>query len=101
MAFLLERDELSGPVNLAAPVPLPQRVFIAAVRAARGVPIGLPATRWMTELGALALGTDSELVLKSRRVAPRKLLEAGFTFEFPEWYAAAHDLVARRKASRR
>ena len=101
VAFLLERDELSGPVNLAAPDPLPQRVFIAAVRAARRVPIGLPATRWMTELGALALGTDSELVLKSRRVIPRKLLEAGFTFEFPEWYAAVHDLVARRKASRR
>jgi uncharacterized protein len=89
VAFLLERDELSGPVNLAAPDPLPQREFMAALRAAWGAPMGLSATRWMAELGALVIGTDTELVLKSRRVVPRKLLDAGFTFEFPDWHAAA------------
>jgi uncharacterized protein (TIGR01777 family) len=101
VAFLLERDELSGPVNLAAPDPLPQREFMAALRAAWGAPMGLPAARWMAELGALVIGTDTELVLKSRGVVPRKLLEVGFTFEFPDWHAAAHELVATRKASRR
>lgn len=47
--FLADRDDLAGPVNLAAPVPLPQRTFMRAMRAAWGVPVGLPATRWMAE----------------------------------------------------
>jgi NAD dependent epimerase/dehydratase family enzyme len=59
------------------------------------MPIGLPATRWMAEAGAFVLGTDAELLLKSRRVVPRRLMEAGFAFDFPEWPTAASDLVAR------
>jgi NAD dependent epimerase/dehydratase family enzyme len=49
----------------------------------------------MLELGAIAMGTESELVLKSRRVVPGRVLERGFTFEFPEWAAAANELCAR------
>lgn len=93
--FLLARDDVAGPVNVAAPGPLPQREFMAALRAAAGVPVGLPATRWMAEVGAFFLHTETELVLKSRRVVPARLLAAGFRFEFPHWAAAAHDLVAR------
>lgn len=93
--FLLACDSLDGPVNLAAPHPLPQRDFMAALRAAWGTRVGLPATRWMIELGALAMRTESELVLKSRRVVPARLLDAGFCFDFPAWPAAAKDLVAR------
>ena len=95
--WLIEHEELDGPVNLAAPEPLPQRDFSRTLRAAAGVPLGLPATRWMLELGAFFLRTDTELVLKSRRVVPRRLTEAGFRFEFPEWAAAARDLVARAR----
>jgi uncharacterized protein len=71
-----------------------------ALRAAHRAPVGLPATTWMLELGALALGTETELVLKSRRVVPGRLLAAGFDFEFPEWPAAARDLCSRWRASR-
>jgi len=95
--FLLERDDIAGPVNLAAPEPLPQRDFMAVLRAASGMPVGLPATAWMAELGALALRTDTELLLKSRRVVPGRLLEAGFRFDFPDWPAAARDLLARSR----
>jgi uncharacterized protein (TIGR01777 family) len=98
--FLLERTDLAGPVNLAAPVPLPQRVFMANLRRAWGVPLGLPASRWLVHLGALVMGTDAELVLKSRRVVPGRLLEGGFAFTFPDWPAAAADLVARRSQGR-
>jgi len=98
--FLLEREDLDGRVNVAAPLPLPQRDFMAALRAAMGVPVGLPATAWMVRVGAVFLRTDAELVLKSRRVVPRRLLDAGFAFDFPEWPAAAHDLVARTRADR-
>jgi len=96
--FLLDRDDLDGAVNLASPRPLPQREFMAALRAAARMPIGIPAARWMAEIGAFVLRTDTELILKSRRVAPRRLLEAGFRFEFPDWRDAARDLVAQRRA---
>ncbi len=66
-----------------------------ALRAARGIPVGLPATKWMAEIGALVLRTDTELLLKSRRVVPGRLLEAGFTFDHPGWPEAAGDLVRR------
>jgi uncharacterized protein len=97
--FLI-RSELDGAVNLAAPNPLPQRDFMAALRAAWGTPIGLPATSWMAEMGAFFLRSDTELTLKSRRVVPARLLQAGFSFDFPEWSAAVKDLVGRRRANR-
>ncbi|MFI8219574.1 epimerase [Streptomyces sp. NPDC085932] len=93
--FLVARDDIAGPVNLAAPGPLPQRAFMRDLRAAWGVPVGLPATRRMAEAGAFVLRSDTELLLKSRRVVPGRLLEAGFTFDRPDWPAAADDLVRR------
>lgn len=93
--WLIEHDELSGPVNLAAPEPLPNKDFMRVLREAWGMPIGLPATKLMLEIGAVFLRTETELVLKSRRVVPTKLLEAGFEFEFPTWEQAARDLCRR------
>jgi uncharacterized protein (TIGR01777 family) len=95
--LLLERDEIDGPINLASPRPLPQRQFMALLRRAWGIPIGLPATRWMAEIGAFALRTETELLFKSRRVVPGRLVEYGFIFEHPEWSEASADLVARRR----
>ena len=95
VAFLLRREDLIGPVNLAAPAPLPQRDFMVAFRRALGVPIGLPATLRMAEVGAFVVGSDAELLLKSRRVVPARLIDAGFAFDFPVWPAAAADLAAR------
>ncbi|MDP9842833.1 TIGR01777 family oxidoreductase [Streptosporangium lutulentum] len=97
--FLADRDDLAGPVNLAAPAPLPQRTFMRVLRAAWGVSVGLPATTWMAELGAFALRSDTELLLKSRRVVPCRLLEAGFVFEHAQWPEAAGDLVRRVRES--
>jgi len=81
-------------VNLAAPSPLPQRDFMAALRSAGGTPFGLPAAKWMAEIGAFFLRTDTELLLKSRRVVPTRLVEAGFQFQHPTWPEAAQALVA-------
>ncbi|WP_066370630.1 epimerase [Herbidospora mongoliensis] len=96
--FLAGRDDLTGPVNLAAPGPLPQRDFMRLLREAWGVRVGLPATKWMAEIGAFALRTDTELLLKSRRVVPGRLLDAGFTFDHPDWAEAAGDLVRRARS---
>ena len=68
------------------------------LRAAWGVPVGLPATRWMAELGALAMRTDTELLLKSRRVVPGLLSAAGFEFSHGAWPEAARDLVRRARS---
>ncbi|MFI7322739.1 TIGR01777 family oxidoreductase [Streptomyces venezuelae] len=94
--FLIDRDDISGAVNLAAPAPLPQREFMRVLRGAYGMPVGLPATRWMAEVGAFALRSDTELLLKSRRVVPGRLRDAGFTFDHGAWPLAAADLVRRR-----
>ena len=94
--WLIEHRELSGAVNVASPNPLPYREFMRGLRRAVHMPIGLPATRWMLEIGTRVLRTESELVLKSRRVVPRRLLESGFMFEYPDWMAAASELVSRR-----
>ncbi|MBS1853355.1 MAG: TIGR01777 family oxidoreductase [Acidobacteria bacterium] len=93
--FLIAHEEYMGPFNLAAPNPLPNRDFMKALRQAWGISIGLPATQWMLKAGAVFLGTETELILKSRRVVPGRLLDSGFSFQFPEWPAAAKDLVAR------
>jgi hypothetical protein len=93
--FIIDNDALTGPVNLASPGPLPQRDLMRELRAAWGVPIGLPATRWMAGLGALAIRTDTELLLKSRRVVPGRLTMAGFEFQHGAWPDAARDLVRR------
>jgi len=93
--FLIERQDLSGVVNLASPNPVANRVFLQELRQAWGTRIGLPTARWMLELGAFFLRTESELVLKSRRVVPSRLLSAGFSFAYPGWAEAARELVSR------
>jgi len=98
--FLLASESIEGPINLAAPHSLPQRRFMAVLRAAWGTRIGLPATRWMVALGAFFMRTETELVLKSRRVIPTRLVDAGFSFDFPEWPPAAADLVTRWRQQR-
>jgi uncharacterized protein len=95
--WLLEREELAGPVNVCAPEPLPQRDFACSLRQACGARIGLPSAAWMLELAAVVHRTDTELLLKSRRVVPARLLASGFTFEYPDWPTAARELVARRR----
>jgi uncharacterized protein (TIGR01777 family) len=93
--WLIEREELTGAVNLASPNPLPNKEFMRILREVSGTKIGLPATRLMLEAGAFFMRTETELVLKSRRVVPTRLLESGFEFEFPEWREAAEDLYRR------
>lgn len=95
VSWLIEHDDMDGPVNLASPHPLANREFMRALRRAWGAPFGLPATRWMLEVGAVFLRTETELVLKSRRVVPGRLLASGFSFRFPDWPSAAADLCRR------
>ncbi len=93
--WLVDHSALSGAVNLAAPHPVPNAEFMRALRTAWGIGFGLPARVPMLELGAFFLRTETELILKSRRVVPSRLIESGFEFQFPEWPNAARDLCRR------
>jgi hypothetical protein len=99
--WLIEHEEVDGAVNLAAPNPVTNDEFMRGLREAWGVPFGLPATKWMLELGAIFLRTETELILKSRRVIPGRLLQQGFVFKFPTWPEAARDLCHGWREERR
>jgi uncharacterized protein len=99
--LLIGDESFSGVVNLASPNPLPNRDFMKVLREAWGTRIGLPAPAWLIEIGTLLMRTESELVLKSRWVKPGRLLNAGFSFQFPDWPSAARDLVRQWKELRR
>ena len=92
-------DETNGIVNMASPNPLPNREFMRELRRAWAKSLGLPAARWMLEIGALFLRTETELILKSRRVVPTLLRRHGFEFRFPNWTEAANDLVSRMRSA--
>jgi uncharacterized protein (TIGR01777 family) len=98
--WLIMHHDIDGIVNIASPNPLPNAEFMHVLRTAYGVPFGLPAQDWMLEVGAALMRTETELVLKSRRVVPRRLLEHGFRFTFPIWSDAARDLCCQWKRMR-
>lgn len=93
--WLIDHQELSGPIAISSPNPLPNREFMKIFREVAGVKIGLPAMEWQLALGAFFMRTETELILKSRRVVPKLLVDSGFEFEFPEWKEAADDLMQR------
>jgi uncharacterized protein (TIGR01777 family) len=90
--WIIANENLSGPVNLAAPNPLPNRDMMKRVREACGAPFGLPASEWMLEVGAFFLRTETELLIKSRYVVPGRLIASGFQFQFPELSVALADI---------
>ena len=90
--WILEHPNLTGPINLAAPNPLPNAEMMTLFRRLVGMPLGLPAMEWMLEIGAIFLRTETELILKSRRVVPGKLLNSGFQFQFPTLESALSNL---------
>ena len=90
--WLIANENFSGPVNIGAPHPVTNGEMMGAFREVCGVPVGLPTARWMLEVGAFVLRTETELVIKSRRVTPQRLIESGFTFQFPRLRQALKDL---------
>jgi NAD dependent epimerase/dehydratase family enzyme len=92
---LVSSENIEGAINVSSPNPLPNRDFMRELRRAYGATIGLPAPEWLLEIGTRILRTESELVLKSRRVVPSRMLRSGFHFAFPDWPSAAADLVSR------
>lgn len=98
--WLIEHREVAGVVNLASPNPLPNAEFMEVLREVSGGTFGFRSPRWLVELGARLMRTESEILLKSRRVVPGRLLEGGFRFKLPKWPEAAAELHASWKGER-
>lgn len=91
--WILDHPDLSGPVNVASPNPVPNAQFMRTLREVSNQPIGLPAAEWMLEIGAFFLRTETELLLKSRRAVPTRLVDSGFDFRYPELRGALEQIV--------
>ena len=89
---------MAGAVNLSAPEPLPNHDFLRECRTAWGVPVGIPSTVTLIRLGAHVMNSEAGLLLKSRWALPERLLQVGFTFQYPEWAGAITQLVRQVQA---
>ena len=93
VAFLATKTDEAGAFNLCAPNPLPNREFNALLGRQQRPLLRLPQPKWLLEIGAFFLRTETELILKSRKVYPERLLDLGFAFEFPTCEAAIAGLL--------
>lgn len=97
--WLLDNEQLSGIFNATAPQPVQNHYMMTAIRQACGMPFGLPSPAWLLEIGARLIGTETELLLKSRWVMPQRLLDQNFEFSYPDIRHAINDIVSQPKIS--
>jgi len=93
--WLLNHD-ITGIVNCAAPNAVKNRDLMACIRKSYGAPFGLPSSAWLLEIGARIIGTETELILKSRWVEPENLVNSGFKFQYNKIEEAVHDIISLR-----
>ena len=92
--WFLNHPELQGIFNCTAPYAVQNAELMQIIRKAYGIPFGLPAPHWLLEIGAIVIGTETELILKSRWVMPKRLLDSGFTFQYEKAEFAVHDILS-------
>ncbi|RFZ84586.1 TIGR01777 family protein [Mucilaginibacter terrenus] len=95
-AHIFDHPELDGVINCAAPEAIKNKDLMRIIRKAYGIPFGLPAPQWLLEIGMFIIGSETELVLKSRWVAPTRLLQSGYMFTYSKAEHAVHDLLSLR-----
>ena len=91
--FIIKNDSISGTFNCTSPHPITNQLFMKQLRQSLKVAFGLPAPKTLLEIGALIIGTETELILKSRWVIPEKLIELGYQFEYPTIEKAFNNLI--------
>lgn len=94
--WLMKNEDMTGIINCTAPEPIKNTDFMACIRNVYGIPIGLPSPAWLLEIGAMMIGTETELILKSRWVLPKRLLENNFTFQYSRAEHAVKDILSMR-----
>ncbi len=93
--WISEHPELEGTYNCCSPNPVPNKEFMQTLCKATGHKIALPAYTWMLKIGATLIGTETELILKSRWVLPTKILQTGFQFRYPLLKDAIKDIISK------
>lgn len=97
--WLMAHQEVTGIFNVASPNPEPNHLFMKALRQIMKIPFGLPATKWMLEIGAWLIGTETELIVKSRRVIPGRLQELGFELKYPHIKDALEEIIKGKRTT--
>jgi uncharacterized protein (TIGR01777 family) len=90
--FIIQK-EMTGTVNIVSPKPIPNSDFMQKLRKAIGIPFGIPINTFLLKIGSFIIRTETELVLKSRNVIPKRLQENGFQFKFDTLEKAFKNLV--------
>jgi uncharacterized protein len=93
--WIYEHPGIEGTYNCCSPNPVSNKEFMKLLRNATGKSIGLPAFKWMLKIGARLIGTETELILKSRWVLPTRILETGFEFKYPFLKEALEDIISK------
>ncbi|WP_339917065.1 TIGR01777 family oxidoreductase [Yeosuana marina] len=93
LSFIIDNENLSGNINLSVPKPTNNKTLMKILRKILNIPFGLNQPIWLLKIGARLIGTETELVLKSRNVIPKKLINNGFLFKFSNLEVALKDLV--------
>jgi len=93
VAFLLEKETITGNMNVTAPNPSNNKVLIDTIRKELKIPFGIPQPIWLLKIGAFIISTEAELVLKSRNVTPKRLLDSGFNFKYKTIEATLKSLI--------
>lgn len=93
--WLLEHQEIDGAINAVSPEPVQNTLQMQLIRKVYGMPLGLPAPEWLLKIGSIIIGTETELILKSRWVLPRRLLDSGFKFKYPGMKEAVEECLAK------
>lgn len=89
---VITNDNAEGVYNVSAPNPITNKEIMKEIRNAIKMPFGLPIPTWLLTFGAILIKTETELILKSRRVVPRRLLSEGYGFQFPQIHDALRDI---------
>jgi len=91
--WIYGQKTLEGTYNCCSPGAVSNEVFMRTLRRITRHVIGLPAYSWMLAIGAVLIGTETELILKSRWVIPERISHTGFVFKYPQLEAALKDII--------
>ena len=93
LLFLMENESIQGIINCTSPDPVSNKYFMHELRKTIGMPVGIPAPEFAIKIGAKVIGTEPELILNSSFVVPKRLLDVGFEFSYPDIAKALKDLL--------
>ncbi|MGB1104591.1 MAG: DUF1731 domain-containing protein [Crocinitomicaceae bacterium] len=97
--FVIDHQEIVGPINITAPNPVRNKYFMKVMRSAIVRKWGMNQPKWLLEIGARLIGTETELLLKSRNVIPERLTECGFHFDYANSEDAIQGLIGNKKSN--